>query len=123
MEVLDKTQPKIEENASWGILGSPSKEDIEKWCNLPAGEFTKILKAAKQNKPHKRKKPLSTFTVYVIKTQRYERVAAVKVTDTDIQSAYKQVQKIDEKELSFGPIKERKYEVTTYQDWEPTMYK
>ena len=31
-------------NSSWGPLGNPSKEEIQKWCELPYGAFTQMVK-------------------------------------------------------------------------------
>lgn len=40
-------------NDSWGLLGNPTKEQIEQWQNLPYGEFKSMVKEF--NKKHKGK--------------------------------------------------------------------
>lgn len=32
---------------SWGVLGNPTKEEIEKWKNLPHGAFKNMIKNLK----------------------------------------------------------------------------
>lgn len=117
--ILDKTNenPIISTvSEKWGVLGNPTPEQIKEWCNLPAGRFTEILKQAKSQK-RKKVKPLLPFTVYVIKTRRILRQAIVKVNAKDAQSAFEQVRKIKEEELTFGEEKESPYQTTTCQTW------
>jgi hypothetical protein len=114
--ILDKTKNNPVISGKWGVLGNPTPEQIKEWCELPAGRFTEILKQAK-SKSRKKVKPIQEFTVYVIKTRRIQRQAIVKVNATDAQSAFDQVRKIKEEELTFGEEKESPYQNTTCQTW------
>lgn len=118
MEVLDKTKD-TNKVSPWGILGSPTPETIKKWCDMPAGQFTSLVKSTKKKIGRKKKAELKEYTVYVIKTKKIQRVAAVKVTAIDIRDAEFQASKIPESELIFGNPYEHKNEDSTYTTWKP----
>lgn len=50
---------------SWGILGNPSQAEVERWKNLPAGDFKKMVKEL--SKKSKNKKSLKEHTIFVTK--------------------------------------------------------
>lgn len=35
---------------SWGILGNPTPDQVYRWCNLPPGEFQRMLKGMRSLK-------------------------------------------------------------------------
>jgi hypothetical protein len=37
-------------NDVWGPLGNPSKEEIQKWWDLPYGKFTELVKGIGKKK-------------------------------------------------------------------------
>ena len=51
----------------WGILGNPTKEEIQKWCDMPAGEFTKHVKQTKKRLREGSKSKLFTYNVQITK--------------------------------------------------------
>lgn len=121
MKILDKTNGKtIHESAAWGPLGTPTKEEIQKWCNMPAGEFANIVKSFKKCTRTK-KKPLQEITVYVEKKLCDHYVCAVKVIAKDFTDATNQVMKIDKSEFEFEsePFKTES-ESFTYKSWNPS---
>mgnify|MGYP003421494215 CR=1 FL=1 len=120
MEVLDKTKD-TNKVSPWGILGSPTPETIKKWCDMPAGQFTSLVKSTKKKIGRKKKAELKEYTVYVIKTKKIQRVAAVKVTAIDIRDAEFQASKIPESELIFDNPYEHKREDSTYTTWKPNF--
>jgi hypothetical protein len=120
MTVLDKTRDP-NKVSPWGILGSPTPEKIKEWCDMPAGQFTNLVKSAKKKVGRKKNVELKDFTVYVIKTKKIQRVAAVKVTAINESDAYRQAMDIPESELTFGNPYEHKYEDSTHTTWKPNF--
>lgn len=51
----------------WGILGNPTKEEIQKWCDMPAGEFTEHVKQTKKRLREGSKSKLFTYNVKITK--------------------------------------------------------
>jgi len=79
----------------WGPLGNPSKEEIQKWWELPYGEFTKKVKTVSK-KP--RGKQPTEHTVYVTKRVYQDYLAEVKVMAVDGKKAIDEAGKFEFKE-------------------------
>lgn len=116
MPVIDKTRSASE--SAWGPLGNPSKEQIQKWCELPAGEFERIYKEAKKKK--RKNKVYTEYTVYVTKKVYDEYLCAVKVTDWEPNAAVNQVSSMHKENFIFEEVPfTSKKETYTYSTWKP----
>lgn len=72
---------------AWGPLGNPSKETIQSWCNMPAGEFARMVKE-KVGRCSRKKLDWKDRDIYltrtvVIKHQNYAKVTVHAGDDTD----------------------------------------
>lgn len=61
---------------SWGVLGSPSKEKIEEYKNMPVGSFKNMVKNLSRGK---KGKVMSEHTVYVSKRRTNLTRGVIKV--------------------------------------------
>ena len=71
----------------WGPLGTPTKEEIQKWWNLPYGQFTELVKDRTRKRKGKLKREL---IVYVTKRVYQDYIAEVKVMAFDNRDALAQ---------------------------------
>jgi hypothetical protein len=81
----------------WGILGNPSKEKIQEYCNMPYGEFRKFVKSFKGKKA-------DNFTVDVTKKVYSTYTTKVKVVATSHKNALEQVMVIPKSKLEFSDV-------------------
>lgn len=72
----------------WGPLGKPSKEQIQKWADMPYGQFTLMVKALTKKR---RGKMQSEHTVFVTKEVADCYLAEVKVLAYDFNDAIRQL--------------------------------
>jgi hypothetical protein len=70
MEVLDKTKD-TNKVSPWGILGSPTPETIKKWCDMPAGQFTSLVKSTKKKIGRKKKAELKNILYTLSRQKRF----------------------------------------------------
>lgn len=69
---------------SWGILGSPSKEKIEEYKNMPVGSFKNMVKNLSRGK---KGKVLQEYTVFVTKRVSTHTRGTIKVEAFDYAEA------------------------------------
>lgn len=65
---------------SWGILGSPSKEKIEEYKNMPVGSFKNMVKNLSRSK---KGKVLQEFEVFITKRESNLTRGVIKVEAFD----------------------------------------
>lgn len=70
---------------SWGVLGSPSKEKIREYQNMPVGGFKSMVTRLSRGK---RGKKMQEFTVYVTKRDVTSTRGVITVTAFDFAEAY-----------------------------------
>ena len=69
---------------SWGILGSPSKEKIEEYKNMPVGSFKSMVTRLNRSK---KGKVMQEFTVYVTKRKVDKTRGTIKVEAFELSDA------------------------------------
>ena len=89
----------------WGPLGNPTKEEIQKWCELPYGKFTSMVKERRRKKHGK---TMSEHTLYVMKEISNLHMAEIKVWGFDLSDAMKRAPStFKELEYSEEPVMNR----------------
>ncbi len=105
--------------ASWGILGNPTKEQVEKYMNMQPGKFSKMVSDLKRK--HKNKTPID-HTVFVVKKKMDVMVGKAVVNAFKYDDAVSAVRKGEaEVEWDAEPFKVG-HEETVYQNYDPKRY-
>lgn len=104
---------------SWGILGKPTKKEIEEWKNMPHGKFSKMVKDLKKISNGK---PAKKFTVRITETVPHQRTYDLSVraySHNHAISLAKEKINIDEVEWSKRTKGSVNYSYTSYanQPW------
>lgn len=68
----------------WGILGTPSKDQVEAWKNMPYGSFKQMVEVIKKKG---KGNALRTYHVSVLKQKTDSEKAFIKVSTYDAENA------------------------------------
>ena len=83
---------------TWGILGNPSKEQIEQWKNLPHGQFAAMVSSLKKKS---KGKSLRKHSVEIKKRNATTTSAFVYVQAYDSEHAINQAREINRSDLEW----------------------
>ena len=88
--------------SSWGVLGNPTKEQIEQWKNLPYGQFGTMVSSLKKKSKGKslRKHAVEVKKSVVTSTKAFAYVQAF-----DADHAISQVREINTLDLEWSAPK------------------
>lgn len=102
--------------SAWGILGNPTKEQIETWKDLPHGAFSSMVSTLKKKS---KGKSLKRYTVKIKNVSSKHSVAFVDVQAFDVDQAISQARDTDQTTLEWSEMAENpnKYEYSVIQCW------
>lgn len=85
--------------SSWGILGKPSREQVDHWMNLPHGQFKNLVADVKKKG---KGKTLRKYTVEVRENQYTYKTAFVAVEAFDHDHAVNEAKTVNKSNLDWG---------------------
>lgn len=105
--------------ASWGVLGNPTKEQVDQYMNMQPGKFGKMVADLKRK--HRGKTPID-HTVFVVKKKMDVTVGKAVVNAFKYDDAVSAVRK-GEAEIHWDaePFKQG-HEETSYCNYDPKRY-
>ncbi len=105
--------------ASWGVLGNPSKEEVQHYMNMQPGKFAKLVTDLKRK--HRGKTPID-HTVFVVKKKMDVTVGKAVVNAFKYDDAVSAVRKGDVEIVWDAEPFKTGHEETVYYNHDPKRY-
>lgn len=105
--------------ASWGVLGNPSKEQVEQYMNMQPGKFSKMVTDLKRK--HRGKTPID-HTVFVVKKKMDVTVGKAVVNAFKYDDAVSAVRKGDAEIIWDAEPFKTGHEAIEYHNYNPKRH-